>query len=144
MPLISFGSILGFALEIENQNLEFISTAATTPSCSDYKDLFEGLTKNSNKRIKEIQRTRRENVTEMILESIDGFFREPFVLESKDVRKMESGEELKSAKAMFERSIRYYEAAARKLKGQSEVSRSLKTLGKKCKRDLYQIMKQDC
>ena len=107
MPLISFGSILGFALEIENQNLEFISTAATTPSCSDYKDLLERLTKNSNKRIKEIQRTRRENVTEMILESIDGFSREPFVLESKDVRKMESGEVLKSAVAMFERSIRY-------------------------------------
>jgi len=41
MPLINFGSILGFALEIENQNLDFISSAVTTPSCSDYKDLLE-------------------------------------------------------------------------------------------------------
>jgi len=142
MPLINFGSILGFALEIENQNLEFLSSAATTPSCLDYKDLFVGLIKNSSKRIKEIQRTRRENVTEMILESIEGFSREPFVLESRDAREMESGEIIKSAAAMFERSILYYEAAAHKLKGQAEVSRSLKTLDKKCKRDFDQLTKQ--
>jgi len=78
----------------------------------------------------------------MILESIEGFTREPFVLDSKDAREMKSGEVLKSIKAMFERSVRYYEAAAQKLKGQSEVSRSLKTLGKKCKRDIAELMKQ--
>jgi hypothetical protein len=142
MPLINFGSILGFALEVENQNLEFISSAATAPSCSDYKDLFEGLIKNSNKRIKEIKRVRQENVTEMILESIEGFTRDPFVLDSKDIQEIGSGEILKSAQAMFERSVRYYDAAAQKLKGQSEVSRSLKTLGKKCKRDFDQLIKQ--
>ncbi len=139
MPLINFGSILGFALEIENQNNEFISAAAGAPSCSDYKNLFEKLTKNSNKRIKDLQRTRRENVTEMILESIEGFTRDPFVYESKDAREMECEKVLQSARAMFERTIQYYQAAAQKLKGQAEVSRSLKTLGKKCKRDLDQL-----
>lgn len=139
MPLINFGSILGFALEIENQNMEFISAAAASPSCSDYKDLFGKLKKNGAKRIKDIQRTRRENVTEMILESIEGFTREPFIYEARDAREMGCGDVLQSAGEMFERSIRYYEAASRKLKSQSEVSRSLKTLGKKCKRDLDQL-----
>jgi len=142
MPLINLGSILGFALEIENQNIEFISSAATNPSCSEYKELFEKLTKNCSKRIKDVQRTRQENVTEMILENIEGFSREPFAFESKDAREMEPGETFKSATAMFERSIQYYEAAAQKLKSQSEVSRSLKTLGKKCKRDFDQLMEQ--
>ncbi len=139
MPLINFGSILGFALEIENQNNAFISAAAGAPSCSDCKDLFKKLTKNSDKRVKDLQRTRRENVTEMILESIDGFTREPFMYESKDAREMDREEALQTAGAMFERSVRYYEAASKKLKGQSEVSRSLKTLAKKTKRDLAQL-----
>ncbi len=139
MPLINFGSILGFALEIENRNIEFISAAAAVPSCTDSKDLFEKLTKNGARRIKDIQRTRRENVTEMILESIEGFTREPFIYESKDAREMERAEALETARAMYEITVRYYKAAAQKLKGQSEVSRSLKTLGKKCKRDLDQL-----
>lgn len=142
MPLINFGGILGFALEIENQNLVFFSGATTTPSCSDYKFLFEELIKNSNKRIKEIERSRRENVTEMILESIEGFFRKPFILDIKNTEKMESEEIVKTARTMFERSIRYYGEAALKLKGQSEVSRTLKILGKKCKRDLDKLVKQ--
>ena len=142
MSLLNFGSILGFAMEIENQNLSLISSAATIPSCEDYKDLFENLSKNSRLRVKELQRIRRENVTEMILENIEGFSRDPFLLQSKDLREMECGAVLKSTGEMFERSIRYYEAAADKLKGQSEVSRSLKTLGKKCKRDFDQIMEQ--
>lgn len=142
MPLINFGSILGFALEIEDQNTGFISETASVPACAEYKSLFDKLSKNAGKRVKELKRARRENVTEMILESIEGFTREPYILESPSAKEMEPGQVLESTAAMIERTVRYYEAAALKLKGQSEVSRSLKTLGKKCKRDLDQLQKQ--
>ncbi|MBI9092327.1 MAG: hypothetical protein JEZ12_24190 [Desulfobacterium sp.] len=141
MPLINFGSILGFAEGMEKQNLDFFLSAANTPGCAAYQSLFDGLIKNSRKHIKDIQRTRRENVTEMILESIEGFFREPFVLETKHAPGMDVDGIFKTAGTLIERSIRYYGEAAVKLKGQSEVSGTLKNLGKKYKRDLDKLVK---
>lgn len=133
MPLINFGSILSFALEIEEQNKEFIATTVDSADSSDQKDLFEKLGKNCSRRIKELERVRRENVTEMILESIEGFTEDSYLIELGGEKANKSAE---IARSLYERTVRYYKDASLKLKGQSEVSRSLKTLGKKINRDL--------
>lgn len=116
MSLLNFGSILGFAMELEEE-----SQALFTETGRD------DLAKLAKKHLKELARTRRENVTEMILETIEGFTREPFQLEVQ-------GEE--SLKPVVQRNLDYYTQAAEKLKGQAEVARTLKTLAKKYKRQL--------
>ncbi len=139
MPLINFGSILGFAEAIENQHRDFIKQAADCPECSNKRDLFEEMIKTTEKRIKEIQRARRENVTEMILENVEGFFKEPFLRESLDSSSMTEDKAVNGARNFLGRNIEYYQEASLKLKGQSEVSRALKTLSKKCKKDFDKL-----
>jgi hypothetical protein len=139
MPLTNFGSVLGFALEIEKQNAVFFSDAAGAAGGESDNAVFETLVKNSQKRIKEIERTRRENVTEMILENIEGFTKAPFVLDPGEARTLSRDEIITTAQDLLNRSIRYYEEAGLKLKRLTEVARALKGLVKKTKRDVKQV-----
>ena len=70
MPLENFGSVLNFAEEMEKQDQEFFSAVAGNPACGEYKQMFEQFAADSSKNLKTVLRTRRENVTEMILEPI--------------------------------------------------------------------------
>lgn len=131
MPLINFGSILSFAEELENQELTFYSDAVLNEACSMYSETFSQFAKEAQNNIKNIQRTRRENVTEMILENIDGFTRQPYCAECGLAAEMDAATTLETARMLEERSVRYYSAAAEKLKSQPEVARALKLIGKK-------------
>ena len=131
MPLINFGSILSFAEELEKQDLTFYSDAAINEKCDMYSALFSQFAKEAQRNISNIQRLRRENVTEMILENIEGFTRAPYCLESGLAGEMDAATALKTARKLEDRSIRYYTAAAAKLKALSEVSRALKLMGRK-------------
>ena len=131
MPLINFGSILSFAEELETQDLAFYRDAAANGKCAGYSDLFAQLAKEAKSHITLIQRLRRENVTEMILENIEGFTRAPYCLECGLAGDMDVAAALETARELEDRSIRYYTAAAEKLKTLSEVSRALKLIGKK-------------
>ncbi len=139
MPLINFGSILGFAEEIENQHLEFYTMAAKNPGCDPCHALFEALAKASKKRLKEVLRVRRENVTEMILETIEGFERKGFVIPMEDLSGMTCQVLADKALELVERSMNFYKEAAQRLKGQAEVALALKNLGKKHGKELKKI-----
>jgi hypothetical protein len=139
MTLNNFGSLLGFSLEIETQNAVFFADAATAPQCEPARPLFEGLAKNSRKRIKEIERTRRENVTEMILENLEGFTKAPFMRDPGDPKALAKDEVIATAEELLKRSIRFYAEAGPKLKRLPEVAGALKRLAKKSKRDAEQI-----
>ena len=131
MPLTNFGSILNFAEEIEKQDLEFYTTVARNPDCSDIKDLLEQFARDCHKNIQTAQRTRRESVTEMILEPIRDFSREPFQESMADPGEMDKTAVVNAAIVLEQRAMRYYEAAAVKIKALPEVSRALKIMGKK-------------
>jgi hypothetical protein len=139
MTLTNFGSLLGFALEIETQNAVFFEDAATAPQCEPARPVLEALAKNSRKRIKEIERTRRENVTEMILENLDGFTKAPFMLDPGVPKALAKDEIITTAEDLLNRSIRFYTEASSKLKMLPEVAVALKRLAKKSKRDAEQI-----
>jgi rubrerythrin len=131
MPLENFGSILNFAEELELQDLGFYKTLAENPACADHKQLFEEFAAAINKNVKNVQRTRRENVTEMILEPIRDFIRAPFCEECEGADSMSASEALDAAHRLEDRAVRYYTEAAEKIKAQPEVARALKTVGKK-------------
>lgn len=131
MPLENFGSILNFAEELELQDLGFYKILVDNPACADHKPMFEAFAATIDKNVKSVQRTRRENVTEMILEPIKDFIRAPFCEECVGADKMDAAEALDAARRLEERAVRYYTEAAVKIKAQPEVSRALKLIGKK-------------
>ena len=131
MPLINFGSILNFAEEIEKQDLGFYQAAASNPACLALKSLFEQFAKDNTKNIQDAQRTCRENVCEMILEGIEGFFRAPFVEKNDGGDALDAAAVVATAKRLETRAIRYYQESSEKMKALPEVSRALKTMGKK-------------
>ncbi len=131
MPLINFGSIMNFAEELETRDEVFYSAVLNNSEAAPHQAVFEQILSDCKKNKKNIQRARRENVTEMILENISGFNRAPFVLEAGDPSGMNSQELLKMADKLEERAERYYLEAAVKIKALSEVARILKLVAKK-------------
>jgi len=131
MPLTSFGSILTFSEEIEIQDMTFYSGVVSNPECAEFKSLLEQFEKECKKNIAIVQRTRRENVTEMILEPIRDFVRTPFCLEVQSGKEGNSIEILETIKILEQRAVDYYTQAAVKMKSLPEVSTALKLLSKK-------------
>ena len=131
MPLVNFGAILNFAEELESQDRAFYETAIGNPELADYKEMFEQFVRDAERNIQTIQRTRRENVTEMILEGIKDFTREPFLVDSTGGETMSQGALLETTRNLEERANRYYNEAAEKLKALPEVARALKMISKK-------------
>ena len=139
MPLENFGSILNFAEELESQDHAFYSILATNPACSQHKDMFDHFAADAKKNIKHVQRTRRENVTEMILEPIKNFTREPFCEACERADDMTAADALKTAHRLEQRAERYYLEAAGKIKALPEVARALKILAKKRRAHLEKL-----
>ncbi len=131
MPLINFGSILTFAEKIETQNRDFYAAITQNSECVECHDLFAQFVRDAQKNIKNVQRARRENVTEMILEQIRDFTRDPFCESYEGADAMNVQQAMATALKLEDRAVRYYGEAAKKLKAMSEVSRTLKTLAKK-------------
>ena len=72
MELGTFGAIMKFAMETENDVTSFYESAKGLAESEELVSLFDSLVNRGQKRVKTIERIRRENVTEMILEPITG------------------------------------------------------------------------
>ena len=139
MPLTNFGAILNFAEKVEQEDMEFYRKVSSTAAAEPYRLLFDMFVGEGKKHISLVQRTRRENVTEMILEPIRDFVRDSYQLTVDDAGAMDSTAILTAAVALENRAIRYYSDAAEKIRALPEVSRALKTLAKKRTQRLGQI-----
>ena len=131
MPLENFGSILTFAAQLEELDSAFYAAAAANPNCAQQKSLFEDLAAKEKKTEKNVLRARRENVTEMILEPIKDFTRDPFVADREGAENMSPDNVFDAAFKIEEKAVAFYSQAAEKLKALPEISRTLKTLSKK-------------
>jgi rubrerythrin len=140
MPLQNFGSILNFAEELETQDRQFYAKAASNAACADYRGLFGELEADAARNAREVQRIRRENVTEMILEPVPDFARTSFCEACEGAEAMGPAEMLETATRLEARADRYYVEAAEKLKSQTEVSRALRTLGKTRKAHIAKLL----
>lgn len=130
MPLENFGSIMNFAEDLESQDRQFYETAAENANCRSHRPLFEKLAADAARNQKTVQQIRRENVTEMILESVRDFRRDGFCEACDGAVAMTAAEVLETATRLEARADRYYAEAAEKLGAMPEVSRALKALGK--------------
>ena len=73
MELGTFGAIIKFALDIETKIGNFYQSASDIVKDDELVTIFTNLVVRGQKRMKTLERVRRENVTEMILEPIIGF-----------------------------------------------------------------------
>ncbi len=109
MELGTFGAVLKFALELEQQAAAFYEAGAQGGLAERFGDLARG----SRKRIRRLEQARRELVNEMILESITGLEEEEYRIE------LDAGagepERLRQAQALEETSARFYRDAAAKM-----------------------------
>ncbi|MGD9395430.1 MAG: hypothetical protein PVJ05_03285 [Candidatus Thorarchaeota archaeon] len=78
MELGTFGAIMKFALETEKEVTGFYESAKVLAKSEDLTSQFSNLAIRGQKRAKTIERIRRENVTEMILEPITGLDSDTF------------------------------------------------------------------
>lgn len=131
MSLESFGMIIKYAENLENCDIQFFDSAAQNPECRDSQELFTGFSKDARKNIQNLQRIRRENVTEMILESVSDFHEDEFSFTCEDAGGMTRQEVLETAQRLEKRAEDFYLSAAAALKAQPEVAQGLKTIAKK-------------
>jgi rubrerythrin len=143
MPLNNFGSICNFAEAMENLIMTFYEGAAANPDCAGVADHYRQYAKDSRKHIQTLQRTRRENVTEMILEPIQDFYRAPYTLEYADPADRTPEEILADARRIEETAVTFYETARQKIRALPEVARALKTIGKKHTAHCQQLAEND-
>ena len=73
MELGTFGAILTFALDLEGDITDFFTAAAETAGTGEGTEMFESMARAGKKRLRGLERARRENVAEMILEPITDF-----------------------------------------------------------------------
>jgi rubrerythrin len=139
MPLTNFGAILNFAEKVEQEDMKFYHQASSNEAAASYRLLFEMFSREGKKNVSLVQRTRRENVTEMILEPVRDFVRDSYALAEADVEGMDLEAILATAVSLENRAIRYYTDAAEKIRALPEVSRALKTLAKKRTKRLGQV-----
>jgi rubrerythrin len=141
MPLTNFGAVLNFAEKVEQEDVEFYRKASSTAAAEPCRLLFEMFAREGKKHLSLVQRTRRENVTEMILEPIRDFVRDSYRQSTADPEGLDRSAILAAAVVLENRAIRYYTDAAEKIRALPEVSRALKTLAKKRTKRLGQIEK---
>jgi rubrerythrin len=139
MPLTNFGAILNFAETVEKADMEFYHKASSAVAAESHRLLFMMFAKEGEKNLALVLRTRRENVTEMILEPIKDFVRDSYQLRVENTDGLDSTAILTAAVALENRAIRYYSDAAEKIRALPEVSRALKTLAKKHTKRLAQV-----
>jgi rubrerythrin len=139
MPLTNFGAILNFAEKVEQTDMDFYRQASENAAVQPHRELLATFSREGKKHISLIQRSRRENVTEMILEPIRDFVRDSYQTAVDDVGAMDGTAILAAAVELERRAIAYYSDAAEKIRALPEVSRALKTLAKKRTQRLGQI-----
>lgn len=84
LELGTFGAVMKFAMELESIAAEFYKSASSKTTDAGLGSLLEKLSSRSTKRSKILERVRRENVTEMILEPIAGLDSDSYDLETEN------------------------------------------------------------
>ena len=104
--ITSFGSLLKFATELERRSAAFYEAYAGESECGG---LPEKLAQENGKRAATLERVRRENVTEMILEPIQDLEAEPL-----DILAQDGPDWMSEAITLEERVGSFYGEAAQK------------------------------
>ena len=132
MDLATFGAIMTFALELETRAAVFYEETAR----GSLQEPFLDLAKRAHKRAVRMERSRREGITEMILEPIRGMNGDDYRVElTSDGNESEL---LDQAIGLVETSIRFYLDAAEKIPVR-EVARTCQRMAKESEKQKAEL-----
>lgn len=137
MELGTAGSILSFAIELEEKALEFYQKSLDKEITPDAKEVLETIHRQHRKTNKTLNRMRKENVTEMILEPIHGFQSDDYILDISDPIDIEGI--LAAAEKLEEMLHEFLNSAAMKVSFLPDMSQLLVELGNKNRRNMVSL-----
>jgi hypothetical protein len=113
--LTTFGAIMGFAAEMEGKTEETYKTLISKVKAQVIRELLQGLAEEAGKNHSLMIKTRRENVTEMILEPVTGLQQEDYEIDLKAPEVTEDAGLLKIALMLEARGKRFFQNASIKV-----------------------------
>ena len=138
MALTTFGAIMGFAAEITGQTGEIYKTLAKKAKDLGLREVLEALCVEGGKNHSLMEKTRRENVTEMILEPITGLHQEDYGIDLKVVDPMEDADLLRAALILEEREKKFFNDVSIKVP-LPEVARIFRKMAQKKQENLVKL-----
>jgi len=136
MALSTFGAIIGFAAEIIEETKLFCNDIKEKTKNPQLKEAIQHLIKESEKYYSLMEKTKRENVTEMILEPITGFEKEDYILNLDVLPKKDDEDLIEILLLLLERERRFFEDASNKV-SLPEVARILSKISRKKEETLH-------
>jgi rubrerythrin len=128
LELGTFGVVLKFAMEVEQEAVSFYESVCKTVKDDGLLSTFRDLLKRGEKRLTNLERTRRENVTEMILEPIIGLNSEDYEISTEIPTDSDENNIRELAVGIEKKLFEFYTQAATKVDFLSEVAYSFELL----------------
>jgi hypothetical protein len=138
MVLSTFGAIMGFAAEWAGQTGETFKTLAQKTKVAALKETLLALAAEEMKNRSLMEKTRRENVTEMILEPVAGLQQEDYAVNLQGMDQTEDTGLLKIALLLQERERQFFRDASLKVP-LPEVARIFRKIAQKKEENLTHL-----
>ena len=138
MALTTFGAIMGFAAEMGGKAETLYQSLAEKAKDSILRETLKGLSVEEGKNHVLMVKTRRENVTEMILEPVAGLNQEVYEIDLNVGDLTEDTGLLKAALMLEDREKKFFQDAAVKVP-LPEVARIFRRIAKKKEESLTRL-----
>ncbi len=138
MALTTFGAIMGFAAGMVKEAEETYKALAEKAKGGTLKEVLEAFSVEEGKNHVLMVKTRRENVTEMILEPVSGLHQEDYGIDLQDFGSGEDMGLLRAALALEERGKRFFQEASAKVP-LPEVARIFRKMAEKKEENLKRL-----
>ena len=130
MTLSTFGSIMGYAGDIVKQTEEAYRSLIPEAKNPALKQVLQDFAGEEKKNHSLMERTRRENVTEMILEPITGLHQEEYEVDLRGMAQKDDSDLVRVSLILEERARRFFSDASAKIP-LPEVARTFRRLCQK-------------
>jgi hypothetical protein len=138
MGLTTFGAIMGFAAEMAGKTEEIYKAMVQKAKDSTFRETLQVLSEEEGKNHSLMIKTRRENVTEMILEPVTGLQQEDYEIDLKVPEVTEDAGLLKAALMLEERQKKFFRDASSKVP-LPEVARIFRKVAQKKEENLAKL-----
>jgi rubrerythrin len=138
MALSTFGAIMGFAAEMVQQTVTFYKTMVQKAKDPILREALKVLLEEEEKNYSLMEKTRRENVTEMILEPIAGLHQGDYDIEAEGMDQTKDVDLLKMALILEERERRFFSEVSDKVP-LLEVGRIFRKMAQKKEKSLAKL-----
>ena len=140
MALSTFGAIMGFAAQMVGQTRDTYKALIEKARNPALKDVLKELAVEKGKNHSLMEKTRRENVTEMILEPVTGLHEEDYEVDLKGLGQRDDADLLRVALILEQREKNFFQDASAKVP-LPEVARIFRKISRKMEEDLEKLQR---